>query len=61
MPSPEDPRRIRHELIQLINLQLNALEKQVFGLLSEEEFQEYEDRHESINELYEDLRQNRAA
>jgi hypothetical protein len=59
MPSLQDSRRIRNELIQLINLQLSALEKEVFGVLSDEEFQEYEDRHEFINELYEDLRKSK--
>ena len=53
--------RIRLELIRLIDLQLSALEKQVFGVLSDEEFEQYESRHDSINELYERLRRKQAA
>jgi hypothetical protein len=59
MPSLQDSGQIRHELIRLLDLQLCALEKQVFGVMSDEEREQYEVRHDSINELYETLRETR--
>ncbi len=57
----QESTRIRHELIRLLDLQLCALEKQVFGVLSDEELEQYEMRHDSINSLYETLRGKKAA
>jgi hypothetical protein len=50
---------LRSELLQLLDLQLTALEKQVFGVLPERELEEYEHRHEQITELYAKLRKRR--
>lgn len=61
MSSPDLEVRLRSELLQLLDLQLTALEKQVFGVLPERELEEYEQRHEQITELYAKLRKRRVA
>jgi hypothetical protein len=43
------------ELIVLINLQLAALEKEVFGVVTDAERREYWRRHERIHKLYRQL------
>jgi hypothetical protein len=43
------------ELIVLINLQLAALEKEVFGVVTDAERREYWRRHERIRKLYRHL------
>lgn len=53
MPSP-DPRA---ELVTLLNEQLCALEKQVFGVVTEPEMREYEARHDRIVDLYNEIRE----
>ncbi|HST10513.1 MAG TPA: hypothetical protein VLL05_09045 [Terriglobales bacterium] len=57
MPSP-DP---KNELVTLLNEQLRALEKQVFGVVTEPEMREYEARRERIAELYNEIAVPRAA
>ena len=57
MTSP-DPNQ---ELVALLDKQLCALEKQVFGVVTEPEMQEYEARRERIWQLYKAIVQPRAA
>jgi hypothetical protein len=51
MTSP-DP---KHELVVLLNEQLCALEKQLYGVVSEPEMREYEARRDRIVELYNEV------
>jgi hypothetical protein len=51
MTSP-DP---KHELVTLLNEQLSALEKQLYGVVSEPEMREYETRRDRIVELYNEV------
>lgn len=51
MTSP-DP---KHELVTLLNEQLGALEKQLYGVVSEPEMLAYEARRDRIVELYNDI------
>jgi hypothetical protein len=51
MTSP-DP---KHELVSLLNEQLGALEKQLYGVVTEPEVQEYEARRDRIVELYKEV------
>ena len=51
MTSP-DP---KHELVTLLNAQLSALEKQLYGIVSEPEMREYETRRDRIVELYNEV------
>ena len=51
MTSP-DP---KHELMTLLNEQLGALEKQLYGVVSEPEMREYEARRDRIVELYNEV------
>jgi hypothetical protein len=46
MPSPDSKTRARAELVDLIESQLNTLEKKTFGCVTEAELWEYEDRRE---------------
>jgi hypothetical protein len=57
MPSP-DP---NHELFHLLDQQLCSLEKQVFGVMTEPEMREYEERRDRIRELYNKIVEPRAA
>jgi hypothetical protein len=56
-----DPQHLRDELVQLLDLQLSVLEKQVFGVVTESELREYELRHERICGLYKRLSKREAA
>jgi hypothetical protein len=49
-----DSKHIRCELIVLLDEQLDTLEKETFGGVTEAELCEYEDRHDRICELYDD-------
>jgi hypothetical protein len=51
MPSPD----LKNELVVLLDQQVTSLEKQVFGLVSEPELREYEDRRDRIVELYNEI------
>ena len=55
MPSPTPKQRARAELVDLIEAQLNTLEKKTFGCVTEAELWEYEDRRERITQLYAEL------
>jgi hypothetical protein len=54
MPSPDSNTRARAELVDLIESQLNTLEKKSFGC-TEAELWEYEDRRDRICQLYAEL------
>jgi hypothetical protein len=60
MSSPA-PQHLRDELVQLLDLQLRVLEKQVFGVATESELREYERRNERICGLYNQLSKRKAA
>ena len=56
MPSPDSKARVRAELVDLIESQLNTLEKETFGVATTEaELCEYEDRRDRISQLYAEL------
>jgi hypothetical protein len=55
MPSPGSKTRARDELVDLIESQLNTLEKETFGVVTEAELCEYEDRRYRIGQLYAEL------
>ena len=48
MLSPTPKQRARAELVDLIEAQLNTLEKKTFGCVTEAELWEYEDRRDRI-------------
>ena len=52
MPSPDSTTRVRAELVDLIESQLNTLETETFGCVTEAELCEYEDRRDRICQLY---------
>jgi len=60
MSSP-DRQHLRDELVQLLDLQLRVLEKQVFGVVTKAELREYERRRERICGLYNQLSKRKAA
>jgi hypothetical protein len=51
MPSPDSKTRARDELVGLIESQLNTLERETFGCVTEAELCEYEDRRDRICHL----------
>jgi hypothetical protein len=55
MPSPGSKARARAELVDLIESQLDTLEKETFGVVTEAELCEYESRRDRIGELYAEL------
>jgi len=55
MPSPTPKQRARAELVDLIESQLNTVEKKTFGCVTEAELWEYEDRRDRITQLYAEL------
>jgi len=61
MPSPDSNTRARAELVDLIESQLNTLEKKAFGCVAEAELWEYEDRRDRICQLYAELIDREAA
>jgi hypothetical protein len=61
MPSPDSKARARAELVDLIESQLNTLEKETFGVVTEAELCEYEDRRDRICQLYVELIEREAA
>ena len=60
MPS-HDSQHVRSELVVLLEAQLDVLEKETFGGVSEAELCEYEDRHDRICELYDELLERESA
>lgn len=61
MSSPDSKARARAELSDLIETQLNTLEKETYGVVTEAELCEYEDRCERIRQLYAELVDREAA
>ena len=61
MPSPGSKTRVRAQLVDLIESQLNTLEKETFSVLTEAELCEYEDRRDRICQLYAELVNREAA
>ena len=61
MSSPDSKARARAELADLIETQLNTLEKEAYGVVTEAELREYEDRCERIRQLYAELVDREAA
>ena len=61
MSSPDSKVRARVELADLIETQLNTLEKETYGVVTEAELREYEDRCERIRQLYAELLDREAA
>ena len=61
MPSPDSKTRARAELVDLLESQLNTLEKETFGVVTEAELCEYEDRRDRIRQLYAELIDREAA
>ena len=61
MPSPTPKQRARAELADLLESQLNTLEKETFGCATEAELCEYEDRRDRICHLYAELIAREAA
>jgi len=55
MPSPDSKARARAELVDLIQLQLNTLEKETFGVVTEAELRAYECRCDRIRQLYAEI------
>ena len=55
MPSPDSKTRARAELVDLIESQLNTLEKETFGAVTEAELCEFEDRRDRMCQLYAEL------
>ena len=52
VPSPDSKACARAELVDLIESQLNTLEKETFGVVTEAELCEYEARRDRIRQLY---------
>jgi hypothetical protein len=61
MPSPDSKTRARAELVDLIESQLNTLEKETFGCVTEADLREYEGRRDRISHLYTELIDREAA
>ena len=61
MSSPDSKARARVELADLIETQVNTLEKETYGVVTEAELREYEDRCERIRQLYAELVDREAA
>jgi hypothetical protein len=61
MRSPDSKTRARAELVDLIESQLNTLEKKTFGCVTEAELWEYENRRDRICQLYAELINREAA
>jgi hypothetical protein len=61
MQSPDSKTRARAELVDLIESQLNTLEKEAFGVVTEAELCQYEDRRDRICQLHAELINQEAA
>ena len=49
------PQRVRHELTELIQKQINAIEEETYGGATDRERWEYEERRRRIDELHGEL------
>jgi len=61
MQSPDSKARARAELLDLIESQLNILEKETYGVATDAELCEYADRCDRIRQLYEEVIDDREA
>jgi hypothetical protein len=61
MPSPDSKARARAELIELLESQLNTLEKETFGIVTEVELCQYDERSDRIRQLYAEVIDDREA
>jgi len=61
MSSPDSRARAPAELLDLIESQLNTVEKETIGVVTEAELCEYEDRWDRIRQLYAELIDRKAA
>jgi hypothetical protein len=61
MPSSDSKTHARLELLDLIESQVNTLEKETFGIATEEELSEYEKRCDRIRQLYAEVIDDRDA
>jgi len=52
MPSHDSKARARAELINLLESQLNTLEKKTFGVVTQVELCQYDERSDRIHQLY---------
>ena len=52
MPSADSKARAHAELIDLLESQLNTLEKKTFGVVTEVELCQYDERSHRIHQLY---------
>jgi hypothetical protein len=50
-----NPLRVRHELTELIQKQIDTIEKETFGGATDVERREYEDRRKRIDESHREL------
>jgi hypothetical protein len=55
------PQRVRHELTELIQKQIDALGKETFGGATDAEHREYLQRQRRIDELYGELQRLKTA
>jgi hypothetical protein len=51
-----DPQRLPHELVRLMQMQIETLEKETSGSVGDAERQKYEERQDRIDQLCEQLR-----
>jgi hypothetical protein len=47
--------QLQHEILQLADKQIDSLEKETFGGLTDAELRDYEERQERIHELCDEL------
>ena len=52
---PGYPQRVRHELTELIQKQINSIEEETYGGATDRERWEYEERRRRIDELHGEL------
>jgi hypothetical protein len=55
------PQRVRHELTELIQKQINSIEKETYGGASDRDRWEYEERRKRIDELHCELQRLESA
>ena len=61
MPYPDSKARARAELIDLLESQLNTLEKETFGVVTDVELCQYDERSDRIRQLYAEVIEDREA
>ena len=61
MPSADSKARAHAELIDLLESQLNTLEKKTFGVVTEVELCQYDERSDRIHQLYAEVIDDREA